>query len=86
MQFTTILALFCAVAIAAPIMPTQADVELVARQSGSNSDGNPLAGLLNGGQQSDSDGEGNAVSTSECGTSPFSLVLFATVYAIPFLS
>jgi hypothetical protein len=37
-----------------------------------SSDRNPFAGLLNGGQQSDSDGEANAVSTSECGKFPHS--------------
>jgi hypothetical protein len=67
MQFTLLVAIFLGFTIAAPVpqlFPTnqQGDDDDV-----TSSDRNPLAGLLNGGQQSDSDGEANAVSTSECG-------------------
>ncbi|KAF1817896.1 uncharacterized protein K489DRAFT_414226 [Dissoconium aciculare CBS 342.82] len=69
MQFTLLVAIFLGLTIAAPVpqlfpFPTnqQGDDDDV-----TSSDRNPFAGLLNGGQQSDSDGEANAVSTSECG-------------------
>ena len=72
MQFTLLLTVCISLVAAAPILPAHEVRDLVARQTdtgdaGTSSDRNPLAGLLNGGQQSDSDGEANAVSTSECG-------------------